>query len=150
MQKKDDRTALELSSILDMEIEIDSAEDQAILSALRTKEHRQAARLMVRYYGNAVFNFCLAQVSDQTLAEDLTQTSFSKAFAQLDQFKGQDSPRSWLMWMAGEVCLEHVEGADLAQGEDDLSTVELDAGLLEPQKISESLRRRLEVLASAL
>jgi len=135
-----------------MKLQIDSAADQAILTALRNADWRQAANLMVRYYGNAVFNLCSAQVEGKETAEDLTQAAFGRAFSSLKSFHGDSSTRAWLIDLARQCCLEHlaVQENVPARQEDLIKTVQLDSGLSERLKISESLRRRLEMLASAL
>jgi DNA-directed RNA polymerase specialized sigma24 family protein len=144
--------ALMSSSSECMKLRIDSAADQAILTALREKDQRQAAQLLNRYYSNAVFNLCSAQVDAREQAEDLTHEAFSCAFTSLPSFHGETSARSWLITIARKCCLEHLarlEVSDETQ-QDLLTTVQLDSGISERLKISESLHRRLEVLASSL
>jgi RNA polymerase sigma factor (sigma-70 family) len=135
-----------------MKLRIDSATDQAILTALREKDLRKAAQLMVRYYGTAVYNLCSAQVEDREQAEDLTQEAFTRAFGSIGSFHGGTSARSWLITTARKCCLEHLAKQEVADDsqQDLLTTVQLDAGITERLKISESLHRRLEVLASSL
>jgi RNA polymerase sigma-70 factor, ECF subfamily len=135
-----------------MKLRIDSAADQAILTALREKDRRQAAQLLVRYYGNAVFNLCSAQVEGREQAEDLTHEAFSRGFASLTSFHGETSARSWLITIARTCCLEHLASQEVSEEtqQDLLRTVQLDSGIGERLKISESLHRRLEVLATSL
>jgi len=129
-----------------MELRIDSAADQNILSALREGDRRQAARLMVLYYGVAVYEQCLALVQDQEAAEDLTQDAFTRAFADLSRFLGERSPRDWLLEVA-RACSSERLGSRQPDGDQDTSTTGQEGERL---SISESLRRRLEVLASAV
>jgi len=135
-----------------MEIQNDSAADQAILAALREGNSRQAAKLMAHYYGGSVFNVCRSLVVDPDQAEDLTQASFSRAFSSLDSIRiqGQVSPRVWLMNVAQECCATYLR--------QEVCPEDVDVAIPDPQvvgnqsswKISESLERRLEILASAL
>jgi DNA-directed RNA polymerase specialized sigma24 family protein len=127
-----------------MELRIDSAADQNILSALREGDRRQAARLMVLYHGVAVYEQCLALVQEQEAAEDLTQATFKRAFADLSQLLGESSPRDWLLEVARTCSNEHL-GARQPDGQPSRTAQEG-----ERLSISESLRRRLEVLASAV
>ena len=143
-----------------MEIQIDTVADQNILSALREGKHRQAASLLVRYYGNTVFGVCRSMVPQVEQAEDLTQESFRRVFSALGGIQGHPSPRAWLMNVAQRCCADHLKqfvgvgepegrtGASCAP-EDELPS--LDRDVVEANwRISESLQRRLEVLASAL
>jgi DNA-directed RNA polymerase specialized sigma24 family protein len=131
-----------------MEIQIDTAADQAILSALREGKGRQAAGLLVRYYGNTVFNVCRSLIGVAEQAEDLTQETFRRAFSGLLGIVGQVSPRAWLIGVAQQCCGEHARQVATAAGEDHpAEETQADAA---PWRISESLQRRLEMLASAL
>lgn len=125
-----------------MELQIDSAADQNILRALREKEARQAARLMVDYYGVAVFAECRRIVGDEEAAEDLTQETFSRVFGALPAPAGRDSVREWLLAAARATCAGH----------DAPREAPVDVGRSGGGRvtISESLRRRLEMLAAAL
>ena len=135
-----------------MKLRIDSAADQAILTALREKDQRQAAQLLVRYYGTAVFNLCSAQVVGREEAEDLTHEAFLRGFGSLSSFRGETSARSWLISIARKCCIEHLASLEVAEEtqQDLLTTVQLDSGISERLKISESLHRRLEVLSTSL
>ncbi len=94
-----------------MEIQIDSAADQSILTALREGKRRQAGQLLVRYYGNLVFNVCRTLVPTLEEAEDLTQASFTRAFSDLGGIQGSMTPRIWLMNVAQACCASHLESA---------------------------------------
>jgi DNA-directed RNA polymerase specialized sigma24 family protein len=122
-----------------MELTIDKAAEQTILSALREGDVRRAARLMVRSHGLAVFERCFAIVGDTSTAEDLTQASFARAFALLAGFRGDLNSREWLLGIAERCTEEH--GPRAAR-----------AAESPPERpgIRESLIRRLEVLAAAL
>jgi DNA-directed RNA polymerase specialized sigma24 family protein len=133
-----------------MQLEIDNASDQTILSALREGKPRQAAGLLISYHGNTVFNVCRSMVVDPELAEDLTQETFRRAFGGLLGIQGSSSPRAWLVGLAQQCCSEAAGTAsrpDVA----DLPPFDQMASADAPGwRISESLQRRLEVLASSL
>jgi DNA-directed RNA polymerase specialized sigma24 family protein len=131
-----------------MEIQIDTAADQNILSALREGKHRQAAGLLVRYYGNTIFGVCRSMVAQVEQAEDLAQESFRRAFSALEGIQGHPSPRAWLMNVAQQCCADHLQR--LVGVEDELPGIDREALGEAPWRISESLQRRLEVLASSL
>ena len=128
-----------------MKIQIDPLSDQAILSALRAGKQRRAARLLVRYYGSAIYHLCRARVEDMEQAEDLTQASFSLALSTLDSLRGAGSTLGWLEAKAEECC----EAFCRERGIDPLPAGAADADH-EPGRISESLQRRLDMLASCL
>jgi RNA polymerase sigma-70 factor (ECF subfamily) len=68
-----------------------------------------AASLLVKAYAPAVFSLCRAMVRDSRLAEDLSQDVFARAFAALDGFRGEASPRTWLLKIARNRCLDHLD-----------------------------------------
>lgn len=119
-----------------MEIKIDPVAEQTVLSALRDGDVRRAAHLMVRYHGVSVFGTCRDLVQDHDLAEDLTQAVFARAFALLTGFRGELSSREWLIGIARQSAADHGSGGQRLGGES--------------RGISDSLRRRLDVLAAAL
>ena len=133
-----------------MQIQIDSASDQAILSALREGKVRHAAGLLVSYHGNTIYNVCRSLVADPELAEDLTQESFRRAFSRLEGIQGTSSPRSWLVGIAQQCCAEAVERVSAPESAELPDVDPLAAADTGSWRISESLQRRLEVLASAL
>ena len=133
-----------------MQIEIDNASDQAILSALREGKVRQAAGLLVRNHGNTVYNVCRSLVSDPELAEDATQQVFHRAFSELGSIQGTSSPRVWLIGIAQGCCAEALK-AHAASDDDELPPLDPTAAAeVGSWRLSESLQRRLEMLVSSL
>ena len=84
-------------------------------------DRRRAAALLVREHAPAVFALCRAMVRDPRLAEDLSQDAFTRAFGALDGFRGEASPRTWLLAIARNRCLDHLVRARRAPwaGHDD-------------------------------
>jgi len=74
-------------------------------------ERKQAAALLVRDHAAAVFALCRAIVRDARLAEDLSQDAFLQAFGALARFRGDAAPRTWLLRIARNRCLDHLERA---------------------------------------
>jgi RNA polymerase sigma-70 factor, ECF subfamily len=72
-------------------------------------DRSRAASLLVKEYAPAVFSLCRAMVRDSRLAEDLSQDAFARAFAALDGFRGEASPRTWLLKIARNRCLDHLD-----------------------------------------
>jgi RNA polymerase sigma-70 factor, ECF subfamily len=74
-------------------------------------ERKRAASLLVRDHAAAVFALCRAIVRDSRLAEDLSQDVFTHALAALGRFRGEASPRTWLLRIARNCCLDHLDRA---------------------------------------
>src|SRR6186713_3237593 len=72
-------------------------------------DRKHAASLLVRDHAPAVFALCRAMVRDPRLAEDLSQDAFARAFGALDGFRGEASPRTWLLKIARNRCLDHLD-----------------------------------------
>src|SRR6185295_11719533 len=81
-----------------------------------------AASMLIRQHAPAVFALCRAMVRDTPLAEDLSQDVFARAFGALEGFRGEASPRTWLLKIARNRCLDHLARArrDPARRDDDL------------------------------
>ena len=63
---------------------------------------------LVRMYAADVFALCRAMVRDTSLAEDLAQEAFARAFAALGGYRAEASPRTWLLKIARNACLDHI------------------------------------------
>jgi RNA polymerase sigma-70 factor, ECF subfamily len=74
-------------------------------------ERKRAASLLVRDHAAAVFALCRAIVRDPRLAEDLSQDVFTNALGALTRFRGDASPRTWLLRIARNCCLDHLDRA---------------------------------------
>jgi RNA polymerase sigma-70 factor, ECF subfamily len=74
-------------------------------------DRKHAAALLVRDHAPAVFALCRAMVHDARLAEDMSQDVFARAFGALEGFRGEASPRTWLLRIARNRCLDHLDHA---------------------------------------
>lgn len=74
-------------------------------------DRKRAASLLVRDHAPAVFALCRSMVRDARLAEDLSQDAFARAFGALEGFRGEASPRTWLLRIARNRCLDHLDHA---------------------------------------
>jgi RNA polymerase sigma-70 factor (ECF subfamily) len=84
-------------------------------------DRRRAAALLVHEHAPAVFALCRAMVRDARLAEDLSQDAFARAFGALDGFRAEASPRTWLLAIARNRCIDHLlraRRAPWADGDD--------------------------------
>jgi RNA polymerase sigma-70 factor, ECF subfamily len=66
---------------------------------------------LVRMHAPAVYALCRAMVGDHVLAEDLAQDTFVRALAGIDGYRGEASPRTWLLAIARNRCLDHIAHA---------------------------------------
>jgi RNA polymerase sigma-70 factor (ECF subfamily) len=67
--------------------------------AVRGHEDAEVAEL-VREFRPQIFRFLLASLRDRDVAETLTQECFLRAWRNWSSFRGEASPRTWLMQIA--------------------------------------------------
>ncbi|MGI6524447.1 MAG: RNA polymerase sigma factor [Bdellovibrionota bacterium] len=77
-----------------------SASDIAHQIELVLSGNNNAFAPLVNSYKDKIYNNILAQVGDPTLAEDLAQNTFVRAFKYLKSFRGDSSFYSWLTKIA--------------------------------------------------
>ena len=100
--------------------------DEQLVARARTGSQR-AYRSLVERYERPVFNLVARMVRDRTLAEDLAQESFVKAFSRLDSYRPEQGKFSnWMFKIAHNTAIDHLRrGA--------LSTVSIDPS--EPDQV---------------
>ncbi len=84
-------------------------EERAIRDALQAGDDRTALCLCSQHYGAVLGRFCMAFLHDSTEAEDLAQDTLLTAHAAFDEFRGGGSVRAWLIGIARNKCLKHLE-----------------------------------------
>lgn len=84
-------------------------EEQGIVSAVKSGDHRAAVALCARHYGAAIGRLCMALVGSQEEADDLTQETLIDAHAGFGSWRGDSSVRSWLFAIARRKCARHLE-----------------------------------------
>lgn len=82
--------------------------DTELLRRIAEGDLRGAGTLLVRAHADAVYALCRAMVRDASAAEDLSQDVFGRAFAALEEFRGEASPRTWLLRIAKNRCIDHL------------------------------------------
>ncbi|HYZ10119.1 MAG: sigma-70 family RNA polymerase sigma factor [Actinomycetota bacterium] len=85
-------------------------DDDAALThfALRAADgDAAAARMLVRATQHQVWRF-LVHLSDRTVAEDLAQETYLRAFAALPRYRAEASARTWLLAIARRVAADHL------------------------------------------
>lgn len=80
--------------------------EAAARDALSQGDRKRALALLMGLYGKAVYTYCRHILQDAALSEDVLQTTFVQAFADLAHYRGQSSLRSWLQGIARHRCLD--------------------------------------------
>lgn len=83
--------------------------DADLLAALRAGNHHAVLEGLMARYGQKVLHLAVSIVRDQALAEDLSQTTFVKAWQALPKFDGRAALSTWLYTIARNTCLTAVE-----------------------------------------
>ena len=71
---------------------------------------------LYRLHYSDVHRFVFQFVQDVTLADELTQDAFLKAYEAWGDFRGEAPQRIWLLRIARNVCLDYLPQPPLAQG----------------------------------
>ena len=82
-----------------------NAEEQHLVAAAR--QNRGAFTPLYRRYALTVYHYLYAQTGHQQDAEDLAETTFSKALANLEQYSGRESFAAWLFGIARHTLHDH-------------------------------------------
>lgn len=97
-----------------------AADEQLVQEALGGSQ--RAYRELVRRFERPVYNLVARMVRDGTLAEDLTQDAFVKAFSRLDSYQpAQGKFSNWLFKIAHNTAIDHLRRSEL-------DTVPIDTG----------------------
>ena len=97
----------------------------ADLVALSLGGSERAFADLVRRYERPIFSLIVRMVHDSTLAEDIAQETFLKAYRRLDTYDSTRKFSSWLFKIAHNATLDHLRRPSLdtrpleAHGEDD-------------------------------
>lgn len=75
---------------------------------LKAGDLRGAGAWLVERHAHEVLGLCRAMVHDAATAEDLAQDVFGRAFAGLGAYRGEASPRTWLLAIARNRCIDHL------------------------------------------
>ncbi len=83
--------------------------DEHFAELIAAGDHRGAAGWLVRSFSRDVYALCHSMVrGDRTQAEDLAHDAMSSAIRALPTFRGESSPRTWLLSIARHRCLDHL------------------------------------------
>lgn len=97
-----------------------AADEQLVQEALEGSQ--RAYRELVHRFERPVYNLVARMIRDRTLAEDLVQDAFVKAFGRLDSYQpAQGKFSNWLFKIAHNTAIDHLRRSEL-------DTVPIDAG----------------------
>jgi RNA polymerase sigma-70 factor (ECF subfamily) len=114
---------------------------------LRNGELARAAEWLVQRYASDVYGVCAAIVQDRGAAEDLAQEAFSKALTSLRGYRGEASPRTWLVAITRNHCIDYLR-ARQRDAEDTREAFEADAYADDAPLPAELLARQQDVQAA--
>lgn len=66
---------------------------------------------MVQQYEKDLLRICCLYLRDRTVAEDVVQETFLKAFRNLDSFRGESGEKTWLIKIAMNCCRDYRRSA---------------------------------------
>lgn len=78
---------------------------------IREGDLRTAGAWLVEHHARDVFILCRSMLRERTLAEDVAQDVFASAFEKLSGFRLEASPRTWLLTIARNRCIDHLRRA---------------------------------------
>ncbi|MFO0569616.1 MAG: RNA polymerase sigma factor [Polyangiaceae bacterium] len=81
---------------------------RTLLGFVAQGDLRAAGEWLVANHARDVIGLCRSMVRERDLAEDLAQDVFSQAFTSLRAFRGEASPRTWLLTIARNRCIDHL------------------------------------------
>jgi RNA polymerase sigma-70 factor (ECF subfamily) len=90
-------------------VRVDDADDGEILLALSRGDRRRALSLCVQRHGRSIGRLCMAMLGVQGDADDVTQETLIAAHASFGEFRRQGTLRAWLLGIARNKCLQHLE-----------------------------------------
>jgi len=76
---------------------------------IRNGAYRDAVALAARDHGAAIGRLCMAMLGSQAEAEEATQEALIAAFDSMASYRGEGSPKAWLLGIARRICARRVE-----------------------------------------
>ncbi len=70
---------------------------------------REAVGLAARQHGAAIGRLCMSMLGSQAEAEEAAQEALIAAFDGMASFRGEGSPKAWLMGIARHICAKRLE-----------------------------------------
>jgi len=83
------------------------ASAESILELVRAGDQRQALQILMDAWGALVYRVCCRVTGDASEAYDLRQETFLTVFRALDNYRGDGSPRSFVLGIMSKQLAEH-------------------------------------------
>jgi RNA polymerase sigma-70 factor, ECF subfamily len=83
--------------------------DAEITDSLSRGETQRALSLCVLRHGPNIGRLCMAMLGSQVDADDVTQETLISAHQTFGEYRGDGSVRAWLLGIARNKCLQHLE-----------------------------------------
>lgn len=83
--------------------------DGEISSALARGDRRAALSLCVQRHGSSIGRLCMAMLGAQGDADDVAQETLLAAYEAFGDFRREGTLRAWLLGIARNKCLQHLE-----------------------------------------
>ena len=74
------------------------------MDVVRSPDSENLISQWIRDYEKDLLRLCFVYLKDAALAEDAVQETFIKAYKHLEAFRGDASPKTWLVRIAVNVC----------------------------------------------
>jgi RNA polymerase sigma-70 factor (ECF subfamily) len=130
-------------------VELTHLEDRELVAEACRGEERAFAELL-RRYERPVFSLVLRMVRDRTLAEDLAQEAFIKAFQAIQSYDPSYKFSSWLFKIANNLTIDHLRrrrpdtvsmhGSSYATSADEMerTRISIESGEESPEEFAEN------------
>jgi RNA polymerase sigma-70 factor (ECF subfamily) len=125
----------------------DRSDERALIERVLAGD-RNAGRALYDAHATRVFRVAYRMTGDEALAQDFTQETFIKAFAQLATFRGESSLSTWLHRIAFTVTANGMRKVKRLRTRE--TTLDDASGLHGPQGGDPDLRARLQEAIEAL
>jgi len=79
--------------------------------AIDVKEKERTLEELVDAYGDGILQLAYFYLKDRGLAEDVFQEVFTKVYLQMEKFRGESSPRTWIYRIAVNLCRDKLRSA---------------------------------------
>ncbi len=123
--------------------------DLELCGLLDRGDLRGAGTVLVQRYAGDVVGLCRAMLRERHAAEDLAQETFSRAFRGLGGFRREASPRTWVLAIARNGCLDYLRQQNRTPIEDlDWSEAEEDFDVPEQVLPAEAVLNKHQTLAA--
>lgn len=92
--------------------------EPSLASFVAAGDTRAAGEWLALQFARDVVGLCRAIVRDDAVAQDLAQDVFERALKHLDGFRGEASPRTWILRIARNRCIDHLRRVRVVESDE--------------------------------